>query len=144
MAAEIAGEETRAAFSRAYDARPVSTSLFSAHFGLNAPPSQFGLDHYGEKVLPDWATSLREFPNSARLFAHDPSGRMPICGVANYAAVDESLAQGGPALVTVVGPDYLANWTELDPSQEKDRRERWLDAFQSALDHRAIPAFPAR
>jgi all-trans-retinol 13,14-reductase len=34
----------------------------------------------------------------------------------------------------------LSNWAGLTPQQEKDRRERWLDAFQAALD-RDYPGF---
>ena len=45
---------------RAYSARAVSTSLFTAHFGVNAPPAKFGLDRYGTIALPEWTTSLRD------------------------------------------------------------------------------------
>jgi len=34
----------------------------------------------------------------------------------------------------------LSNWAGLTSQEEKDRRERWLDAFQSALD-RNYPGF---
>src|SRR5208282_831952 len=59
---------------------------------------------------------------------------LPGYGIANYGAIDSGLADGGPTLVSVVGLDRLSNWAELTPQQEKDRRERWLDAFQAALD----------
>ena len=36
--------------------------------------------------------------------------------------------------MTVVGLDRFDNWAALTPQEEKDRRERWLDAFQAALD----------
>jgi phytoene dehydrogenase-like protein len=124
----------RGAIERAYGARQVSTSLFSAHFGLNAPPARFGLDRYGSMVLPEWMTSLRDTAESARLLAADPGNRLPSYGIANYGAIDSGLAAGGPILVSVVGLDRLDNWTGLTPQQEKDRRERWLDAFQAALE----------
>ena len=38
--------------------------------------------------------------------------------------------------------DRFDNWAALSPQEEKDRRERWLDAFQAALD-RDYPGFSA-
>jgi all-trans-retinol 13,14-reductase len=85
-------------------------------------------------VLPEWMTSLRQTSESAGLLAADPGNRLPGYGIANYGAIDSGLADGGPTLVSVVGLDRLDNWAGLTPRQEKDRRERWLDAFQAALD----------
>ncbi len=48
----------RAGLERAYGGRALSTSLFQAHFGLDAPPAKFGLERYGQIVLPDWMKSL--------------------------------------------------------------------------------------
>ena len=76
------------------------------------------------------------------MFATDPGGRLPAYGVANYGAIDSGLADDGPTLVTVVGVDRFDNWAALSPQEEKDRRERWLDAFQAALD-RDYPGFGA-
>jgi phytoene dehydrogenase-like protein len=135
-------ETARADLQRAYGARPLSTSLFSAHFGLNAPPARFGLERYGQMVLPGWMTSLREFGLCARIFAAAPGDRLPAYGVANYSAIDSGLGDGGPALISVVGLDRFDNWAALSPQEEKDRRERWLDAFQAALD-RDYPGFGA-
>ena len=89
---------------------------------------------------PEWTTSLRDTAESARLLAADPGGRLPIYGIANYGAIDSGLADGGPTLVSVVGLDRLSNWAGLTPQQEKDRRERWLDAFHAALE-RDYPGF---
>ena len=127
----------RGALARAYGGCEASTSLFTAHFGVNAPPAKFGLDRYGTIVLPGWLTSLRDIGESAQLLAADPGGRggrLPGYGIANYGAIDGGLADGGPTLVSVVGLDRLSNWAALTPQQEKDRRERWLDAFQTALE----------
>ena len=60
----------------------------------------------------------------------------------NYGAIDSGLAVDGPTLVSVVGVDRLSNWVALPAQDEKDRRERWLDAFQAALD-RDYPGFSA-
>ncbi len=124
----------RATVERAYNARGLSTSLFTAHFGVNAPPAKFGLDRYGTIVLPDWTASLRDLAESTRLLAADPGNRLPSYGIANYGAIDSGLTNGGPTLVSIVGLDRLSNWAGLTPEQEKERRERWLDAFQAALD----------
>jgi len=127
-------EPARSACARAYGGVPLSISLFTAHFGVNRSPAEFGLTRYGEVRLPDWMRSLRELATSATLLAADPSDRLPLYGIANYAAIDSGLADGGPTLVTVVGADRLDNWAGLTPQQEGDRRARWLDAFQAALD----------
>lgn len=132
--AGMLGMPLRGSVERAYSARAVSTSLFTAHFGVNAPPAKFGLDRYGTIVLPEWMTSLRDTAESARLLAADPGGRLPSYGIANYGAIDSGLAAGGPILVSIVGLDRLSNWAALTPQEEKDRRERWLDALQAALD----------
>jgi phytoene dehydrogenase-like protein len=131
---------SRAALERAYGGRPLSISLFSAHFGLDAPPAKFGLERYGQIVLPDWMKRLRDSGDSARMFAADPGDRLPAYGIANYGAIDSGLADGGPTLVSVVGVDRFDNWAALTPLEERDRRERWLDAFQRALD-RDYPGF---
>lgn len=135
-------ESARGALERAYGGRALSISLFQAHFGLAAPPTRFGLDRYGQIVLPEWMKSLRDFGACAPMLAADPGDRLPAYGIANYGAIDSGLADGGPILVSVVGVDRFDNWSALTPSQEKDRRERWLDAFQGALD-RDYPGFGA-
>ncbi len=132
----------REAIEHAYIGRPLSTSLYSAHFGLGVPPAKFGLDRYGVAFVPDWMTSLNQTAESARMFAADPGDRLPSFGIANYGAIDSGLSDGGPTLVTVVGLDRFDNWAALSPQDEKDRRERWLDAFQAALD-RDYPGFSA-
>ena len=140
--AAMLAQPARGALERAYGGRPLSISLFSAHFGIGAPPARFGLERYGQIVLPGWMKSLRDFGACARMFAADPGGELPAYGVANYGAIDSGLADGGPVLVSVVGVDRFDNWSALTPQEEKDRRERWLDAFQGALD-RDYPGFGA-
>jgi all-trans-retinol 13,14-reductase len=131
----------KAAIQKAYAGRPLSTSLFTAHFGLSVLPARLGLDRYGVGVLPDWMPSLDEMSEGARLMAADPGGKLPSYGIANFSGIDSGLG-AGPALVSVVGLDRFDNWAALAPQDEKDRRERWLDAFQAALD-RDYPGFGA-
>lgn len=127
-------EPARGACERAYGGLPLSTSLFTAHFGVSRPPAEFGLDRYGIVRVPDWVKSLRDIGTCARTFSKNPGERIPLYGIANYDAIDSGLSNGGPTLVTVVGLDCLDNWSGLTQQQENDRRERWLDAFQAALD----------
>ena len=132
----------RAKLERTYLGRPLSLSAFSAHFGLSVPPATLGLDRFEVFVLPDWATSFDQAAESGRLLASDPGNRLPGYAIANYGAIDGSLSDGGPTLVTVAGLDRFDNWSSLSPQDEKDRRERWLDALQNALD-RDYPGFGA-
>ena len=131
--------EERAAIERAYIDQALSISLFTAHFGLSVPPAKLGLDRYSVSVLPDWMTTLSQTNESARMFTADPGDRMPSYAIANYGAIDSGLADG-PVLVSVVGVDRFDNWAALAPQDEKDRRGRWLDAFQTVLD-REYPGF---
>jgi phytoene dehydrogenase-like protein len=126
-------QPARGACERAYAGLPLSTSLFTAHFGINRPPRELGLDRYGIVRVPDWARSLRDIGTCARMFADDPGDRMPLYGIANYGAIDSGISDGRTTLVTVVGLDRFDNWSTLTPQEEKDRRARWLDAFQAAL-----------
>jgi phytoene dehydrogenase-like protein len=135
-------EPARGACERAYGGMPLSTSLFTAHFGVNRRPAEFGLNRYGIVRVPDWLRSLRDVSASARIFRDDPGERMPLYGIANYGAIDSGLSDGGPTLVTVVGQDRLDNWSGLTLQEEKERRARWLDVFQAALD-RDYPGFGA-
>ena len=132
----------RALIERAYAGRALSTSLFTAHFGVNVPPAKLGLDRYGLIALPEWMTSLNQTGENARMFSTNPGNRLPSYGLANYGAIDSGLAGDGPILVSVAGLDRFDNWAALSHEDEKDRRERWLDAFQAALD-RDYPGFAA-
>jgi phytoene dehydrogenase-like protein len=134
------GEPTRGKLDEVYGRRPLSTSLFSAHFGVQEPPSKFGLVRYSTTVLPDWMTALGDIAKSAGLLAENPAGKMPMLGIANYGAIDGGLAGSGPTLVSVVGTDRLDNWTKLSVEAEKERRARWLDALLKVLD-RQYPGF---
>jgi phytoene dehydrogenase-like protein len=138
--ARMLSEPMRGKLERAYGGRELSISLFSAHFGVNASPSRFGLDRYSTVVVPDWMTALSDATKSAALLGDNPTGRLPGFGIANYGAIDSGLPGGGPTLVSVVGSDRLSNWKGLGKEAEKDRRERWLDALLAALD-RQYPGF---
>ena len=132
--AGMLNEPMRGRLQEAYGGRELSTSLFSAHFGLKEAPSQFGLDRYSTVVLPDWMTAFDDMAKCSGLLGENPAGRLSVFGIANYGAIDSGLSQSGPTLVSVVGTDRLSNWAGLGPEAERDRRARWLDAFVVALD----------
>jgi phytoene dehydrogenase-like protein len=140
--ARMLPDAERAKVEEAYVGKPLSISLFSAHFGLSVPPASIGLDRFTISVLPEWATSLKDISDGSRILSADPGNRLPPYGVGNYGAIDSGLADGGPTLVSVAGIDRFDNWAALSAQDEKDRRERWLDAFQAALD-RDYPGFSA-
>jgi all-trans-retinol 13,14-reductase len=132
--AQMLPPSARGPLERAYGGCALSTSLFTAHFGVNGPLAKFGLDRYGTVVVPDWMKSLRELPQGARMFAANPADKLPLYAIANYSAIDSGFSGDGPSQVSVVGVDRFDNWAALTPQEERDRRERWLDAFQAALD----------
>jgi all-trans-retinol 13,14-reductase len=132
----------REAMRAAFAGRPLSISLFTAHFGLSVPPAKCGLTRYGTERLPSWLTSLADLGQCAALLGEDPAGRLPAYGLANYGAIDSGLGDGALTLVTAVGVDRLENWSGLSDEQERRRRELWLDALQADLD-RAYPGFAA-
>src|SRR5581483_5978362 len=122
---DMLDEPARGKLESAYGACTLSTSLFSAHFGVSEPPSKFGLERYSTVVLPEWMRAFDDAAKSSVLLADDPAGRLPAFGIANYGAIDGQLSQDGPTLVSVVGCDRLSNWMALSPAAEKDRRARW-------------------
>ena len=74
----------RAKIEDAYGARPLSISLFSAHFGLSRPPAELGLDRFSLGVVPGWATTLNDQAAGARLLrrirpARDALAGRPLC-----------------------------------------------------------------
>ncbi len=140
--AKMLPDAERVKIEEAYGARPLSISLFSAHFGLSRSPAELGLDRFSLGVVPEWARTLYDQADGARLLSADPADRMPAFGITNYGAIDNGLADGGPTLVSAVGVDRFDNWSALSSQDEKDRRERWLDAFQAALE-RDYPGFGA-
>ncbi|MGO8952124.1 MAG: phytoene desaturase family protein [Rhodomicrobium sp.] len=136
MLPEVEGSRFAAAFA----GRPLSTSLFSAHFGLKANSAQFGLTAYSTILLPSWIKALGDFPQSAALLGANPNGKLPVLGIANYGAIESGLDEGGPILVSVVGTDDVSNWRGLSKGEEAARRNAWLDAILAELD-RHYPGF---
>jgi phytoene dehydrogenase-like protein len=127
-------EEASQRVASAFENLPLSTSLFTAHFGLKANPAAVGLTAYSTTLLPSWFTGLGDYVQSAALLGGMPNGRMPPFGIANYGAISSGLDDHGPPLVTVVGVDKASNWRGVSKDEDKRRRAAWLDAILGELE----------
>ncbi|MDA0231510.1 MAG: NAD(P)/FAD-dependent oxidoreductase, partial [Proteobacteria bacterium] len=132
--------EARERFSRQYEGRKQSISLFTVSLGLNRRPSELGFTHYSTMLIPDWLESLSDYSRSAILLADPPAERMPVMSVVDYSAVDSGLNPQGPYLVSVVGVDRVANWEGLDEQAYQSKRDTWLAAIIAEIN-RTFPGF---
>ncbi len=135
-------EPAQRRFRHAYEARPLSISLFSATFGLAVRPAELGLRAYSTFLLPPWMKTLADGRRSAALLAAMPGDEAPLITVVDYSAIDSGLG-GPPYPVSVVGVDRLANWSGLDKAAHDAKRERWREAIVAAID-RTFPGFAAQ
>ena len=140
VAAELLPAPARARMVDEFGTRALSTSLFSANFGLREKPANVGLRDYCSIVLPDAMTRFSQYGDGAGAMGADPAGPSPLYSIANFTAVDSELWDEPPVLVSVLGLDTLSNWAGLTREQSATRRERWLDTLQGALD-RDYPGF---
>ena len=140
VAATLMAEAPARAMEEAFGERRLSTSLFTAHFGLSAKPAAAGLRDYSTIVLPDSMTRFDQYGDGATAMSAGPDNGLPLYSVANFTAVDSQLWDAPPVLVSVCGLDRLSNWRGLSREAVVDRRERWLDALQGAME-RDYPGF---
>jgi phytoene dehydrogenase-like protein len=123
------GGRLRAAYA---DCAP-SISLFALTLGLARLPRDFGITSYSTQLLPDWMTRLADYAAATTLMAQEPGARMPPLAVVDYAAIDSGVPVP-PYVLSVVGPDALANWHNADPDAYRARRARWQTALVAYLD----------
>jgi len=142
VAAALLPEPARRRMDEAFGARELSTSLFTAHFGLREKPASIGMKDYSTIVLPDEMTRFDQYADGATAMSDNPKNPLPARLIANFTAVDSELWDEPPVLLSVLGLDRLANWTGLTREQSHERRERWLDALQESLE-RDYPGFSA-
>ncbi len=140
VAAELLPAGARARMEEEFGARPLSTSLFCANFGLSQKPASVGLSDYCSIVLPETMTRFAQYGDGAQAMGADPGGALPLYSIANFTAVDSGLWDEPPMLVSLLGLDNLSNWSGLPREAALARRERWLDALQGALE-RDYPGF---
>jgi len=120
-------------FTAAYRDRPRSISLFALTLGLSKPPREFGVTNYSTQLLPDWMMTLGDYAHATTLMANEPGARMPPLAIVDYAAI-ESKVPAPPYVLSVVGPDALANWDDSDQDAYRAKRARWQDAIVTYLD----------
>src|SRR5262249_41931570 len=137
--AEMLPEPARTAFAAAHAERQLSMSVFSATYGLSAPPGKFGMRAYANFLLPTWMNRLSDYRRSAALLGELPGGQTPVMTAVDFSGIDGGLG-GPPYPVSVVGPDRLANWTGLNKEAYDAKRDRWRDAIAAAID-REFPGF---
>jgi len=113
--------------------------VFSATYGLSVPPSKFGMRAYANFLLPSWMRRLSDYGRSAALLGKLPGDEAPVMTVVDFSAIDSGLG-GPPYPVSVVGPDRLANWIDLDTQAYDAKRSAWRDAIAAAID-REFPGF---
>jgi all-trans-retinol 13,14-reductase len=123
-----------------FGTRELSTSLFTAHFGLKEKPARIGMTDYSTIVLPDDMARFDQYGDGATAMSDAPQGKLPLRLIANFTAVDAGLWDEPPVLLSVLGLDRWANWKGLTREAAQDRRERWLDALQQSLE-RDYPGF---
>lgn len=134
VAAALMEAPARAKMEEAFGGRPLSTSLFSANFGLSAKPSTIGMTDFSTIVMPSTMKRFDQYGDGATAMADMPKGELPLHTVANFTAVDSGLWDEPPVLLTVLGLDRLDNWKNASKEEGVARREAWLDAIQGRLE----------
>jgi all-trans-retinol 13,14-reductase len=140
VAAAMMDAPARAKLDAAFGARPLSTSLFSANFGLKAKPSTVGLTDFLSISLPSTMRRFDQYGDGATAMAEMPKGELPLHAVSNFTAVDAGLWDEPPILLSVLGLDRLDNWKGVSKEDAVARREAWLDAIQARLE-KEYPGF---
>ena len=140
VAGELLPAPARAKMDEEFGARPLSTSLFCANFGLAQKPATVGLKDFSAIVLPETMTRFSQYGDGAGALAPTPPARCrstpsPISRRSISGLWDEP-----PILVSVLGLDNFSNWDGLSREHALARRERWLDALQGAME-RDYPGF---
>ena len=141
MLADMLPEPARERFLAPYARRSPSISLFSATFGLSVRPAELGVRAYASFLLPRWMKTLAQYRDSAAVMRTLPAGEAPAMTVVDYSRINSGLG-GPPYPVSVVGPDRLGNWADLDKSAYQDKRKRWSEAIIATIDHE-FPGFAA-
>jgi phytoene dehydrogenase-like protein len=124
----------------AFASRPLSTSLYSANFGLSAKPATVGATDFLTIAMPSSMKRFDQYGDGATAMAGMPGKELPLHAVSNFTAVDSGLWDAPPILLSVLGLDRLDNWKGLSKEEALSRREAWLDAIQARLE-RDYPGF---
>jgi phytoene dehydrogenase-like protein len=127
-------EEERAAFLKPYAGRSPSISLWTLSLGLNRPARDFGVGSYSTFIIPDWMERFSQMRETAAIMGAEPGKRMPLYVFVDFHQIDSGLNEGPPYLVSFCSVDRLENWTPLDPTAKKARKQAWTNALISDID----------
>src|SRR5258706_7058082 len=119
--------------TESYTGRTASVSLFALTLGLSKPPREFGITAYPTQFLRREMKRLSDYAQGAALMADEPGERMPPMSIVDYAAIDSGVPVP-PYVVSIFGPDLLANWDGSDLDTYREKRGRWQDAIVRYLD----------
>jgi all-trans-retinol 13,14-reductase len=131
--AKMLPDEHQARFMAPYAQRPLSLSLWTLALGFDRKPSEFGVSSYSTWIFPEWMKSLDDLSQNGPLLGAPPSGRVPAFVLADYSFIDSGLP-GPPYFTSVGGLDLIENWDGLSADEERERKNRWIDAIVAALD----------
>ncbi|MBY0380831.1 MAG: NAD(P)/FAD-dependent oxidoreductase [Xanthobacteraceae bacterium] len=131
--AALLPQPLRQPFLARYDGRAPSISVFALTLGLSRPPREFGFEAYSTQLLPDWMIRLDDYAQATTLMADEPSEKMPPLAIADYAAIDSGVS-APPYVLSIIAPDRLSNWTDLDQESYRAKRGRWQSAIVAHLD----------
>lgn len=137
--ADMLPEPARGRFRASHAGCSQSISLFAATFGLSVRPAELGIRAYSTFLLPQWMKTLAQFRDGSVVMRSPPAGQIPAMAVVDYSRIDSRLG-GPPYPVSVVGPDRVSNWADLDRPAYEDKRKRWSDAIVATID-REFPGF---
>lgn len=65
--------------------------------------------------------------------AGEPGGQMLPMSLVDFTAIDSGIPSP-PHVLSVYGPDLLANWDSSDMDAYREKRGRWQDAILRYLD----------
>ncbi|HVV42266.1 MAG TPA: NAD(P)/FAD-dependent oxidoreductase [Nitrobacter sp.] len=133
MVADMLPDDAAATVRAHYAGLPRSISLFALTLGLSRPPREFGITSYSTHLLPPWMQRLADYPRGSTVMAGEPGNAMPPLAIADYAAIDSGIPTP-PHVLSIFGPDRLANWDASDMDRYREKRARWRDAIVRYLD----------
>ena len=131
--APLLDEPARARLDGAVAHHAPSMSAFCATIGLSQPAADFGLRSYSTVLLPPWMKKFAEYAKGAASVMTMTEGAAPPLTIANYSAIDSGLG-GPPYPISVLGPDRMANWADLERDAFTTRRARVLDGIIAVID----------
>ena len=83
--------------------------------------------------------TLAQYRDSSSVMHSLPGDDAPVMTVVDYSRIESGLG-GPPYPVSVVGPDRVDNWADLDQLAYDQKRKRWSEAIIANIDEE-FPGF---